>query len=54
MLLNFLHEFVNNWNSGQFDPMDTGLQVNSLGGIRMMVTPDINLKSSFTGRTVQR
>ena len=54
MRLNLFHEFMYNRNTGQFYAMNSGLQVNRLGGIRMMITPDVNFKSCVTGRAVQR
>ena len=52
MRLNFFHEFMHNRNAGQFYAMNSGLQVNRLSCIRMMIAPDINLKSCVTGRAV--
>ena len=54
MRLNFFHEFMHNRNTGQFYAMNSGLQVNRLSCIRMIIAPDINLKSCITGRAVQR
>ena len=53
MRINLLHEFMYNRNTGQFYAMNSGLQVNRLGGIRMMITPDVNFKSCITCRAVQ-
>ena len=50
----FFHEFMYNRNTGQFYAMNSGLQVNRLSGIRMMITPDVNFKSCVTCRAVQR
>ena len=54
MLLNLFHEFMHNRNTGQFYAMNSGLQVNRLSGIRMMITADIYLEDGLTGRAVQR
>ena len=54
MCLNFLHEFMNNRNAGQFYAVNSCLQINRLGGIRMEIPPDVNFKSCVTGRAVQR
>ena len=54
MRLYFFHEFMHNRNTGQFYAMNSGLQVNRLSGIRMMITPDVNFKSCVTCRAVQR
>ena len=53
MRLNLLHEFMNNRNASQFYAMNSGLQVNRLNCIRMIIAPYINLKSCITGRAVQ-
>ena len=54
MIFYFFHEFMHDRNTGQFYAMNSGLQVNRLGGIRMMITPDVNFKSCVTCRAVQR
>ena len=54
MSLYFFHEFMYNRDAGQFYAMNSGLQVNRLSGIRMMITPDVNFKSCVTCRAVQR
>ena len=54
MSLYFFHEFMHNRDAGQFYAMNSGLQVNRLSGIGMMITPDVNFKSCVTCRAVQR
>ena len=54
MLLNFFDEFMHNRNTGKLYAMNPALQVNCLGCIRMIISPDINFEFRITGRAVQK
>ena len=53
MMLNFFDELMNNRNTSQLNSMNSALQVNCLGCIRMIIAPDINFEFRIAGRTVK-
>ena len=54
MLLNFFDEFMHNWNTGKLYAVNPALQVNCLGCILMIISPDINFEFRVTGSAVQK
>ena len=54
MLFNFFDEFMHNRNTGKLYTMNSALQVNCLGCIRMPIAPDINFEFRIAGRAVQK